>query len=125
MNKILLDTDVIINLLRGNKETKNKFKQLFKEGYKFYISPIVIAEIYAGAFKKEYYEIERLFSFFEKIDINYKIGYQAGLYANQYKKSYNKISLEDYLIAATAKYYNIILWTYNKKHYLMKDIKII
>ena len=123
--KIFLDTDVIINILKKKPETIEKFKSLIKKGTSFFISPIVIAEIYHGAKSQEYEQIEKLFSFFKVVDINAKIGYIAGKYANRYSKAFHKISLEDYLIAATAKSYNLQLWTYNKKHYPMNDIVII
>jgi len=125
MNKVFLDTDVIINILRKQENTLIKLKKFIKQNYKFYISPIVIAEIYAGARKNELEEIEELFSFFEILNINSEIGYITGNYANKYKKAFNKISLEDYMIAATVKYFNIELWTYNKKHYPMDDIKLV
>ena len=57
-------------------------------------------------------------------DINAEIGFIAGKYANKYSKAFNKISLEDYLIAATVKIYTLTLWTYNKKHYPMEDITL-
>ena len=122
---IFLDSDVIINILKKKPETIEKFKSLINQKAKFFISPIVIAEIYHGAKEKEYNQIEELFSFFEIIDINAEIGYIAGKYANKYSKAFNKISLEDYLIAASAKVYNLHLWTYNKKHYPMEDITLI
>ena len=123
--KIFLDTDVVINILKKKPETIDKFKSLIVKNAKFFISPIVIAEIYHGAIEKEYKQIEELFSFFEVIDINSEIGFLAGKYANKYSKAFNKISLEDYLIAATVKIYNLHLWTYNKKHYPMDDIILI
>jgi predicted nucleic acid-binding protein len=52
-------------------------------------------------------------------------GIQVGNYANVYKKAYNKISLEDYLIAANAKVNSMKLWTNNKKHYPMEDIELV
>jgi len=122
---IFLDTDVIINILKKKKETIDKFKTLVSQKSNFYISAIIIAEIYAGAKKQEHNQIEQLFSFFDILDINSNIGYIAGNYANIYKKAYNKISLEDYLIASTTKFYNLKLWTYNKKHYPMDDIDLI
>jgi len=123
--RVFLDTDVIINLLKKKHETIDKFKLLINKKAKFFISPIVIAEIYHGAKEKEYKQIEELFSFFEIIDINAQIGYLAGKYANKYSKAFNKISLEDYLIAATVKIYNLNLFTYNKKHYPMEEIILI
>jgi predicted nucleic acid-binding protein len=123
MNKILLDSDVIINILKKREETVKKL--LSFENYELFISPIVVAEIYAGARAKEIKQIEELFSYFVCLDINKEIGKIAGEYANQFRKAFNKISLEDYIIAGTAKYYNLKLWTYNKKHYPMKDIILI
>jgi len=63
-----------------------------------------------------------LFSYFKTLEINEQIGIISGQYANQFRKAFQGISLEDYLIAGTAKYYGLILWTYNRKHYPMKDI---
>ena len=123
--KVFLDTDVIINILRKKPETIEKFKKLIDKKTKFFISPIVIAEIYHGAKEKEYKQIEELFSFFEIINIDAQIGFIAGKYANKYSKAFNKISLEDYLIAATVKVHNLTLWTYNKKHYPMEDITLL
>ncbi len=123
MSKILLDSDVVINLLKKNEETIQKIKS-FGES-EFFVSPIVIAEIYAGIKPKEYKRVEELFDYFIVIDIDTDIGKYAGEYANLYKKAFCGISLEDYLIAATAKKYDLYLWTYNKKHYPMQDIRIV
>ena len=122
---IFLDTDVVINILKKRSDTIEKLQELLKKDAKFFISAIVIAEIYQGARAHEYEKIENLFSFFEVVNINAEIGYLAGKYANRYAKAYHKISLEDYLIAATAKYYDLNLWTYNKKHYPMEDITLL
>ena len=120
MTKVLLDSDVVINLLKKKEET---FEQLNALGEsEFYISPIVIAEIYAGARPNEIEQIEELFSYFKTVDINPQIGVMTGEYANKFRKAFNGISLEDYMIAGTAKYYNLTLWTYNKKHYPMRDL---
>ncbi len=123
MTKILLDSDVIINLLKKKEETIEQLNALGES--EFYISPIVIAEIYAGARPKEIEQIEELFSYFKTVDINPQIGIITGEYANKFRKAFSGISLEDYMIAGTAKYYNLALWTYNKKHYPMKDLVFI
>ncbi len=122
---LFLDTDVVINILKKNPETIDRFKYLINDNVRFFISAIVIAEIYQGAKPKEHRQIEQLFSFFRSVDINSDIGYYAGMYANRFSKAFHKISLEDYLNAATAKFYNLHLWTYNKKHYPMQDIVLI
>jgi predicted nucleic acid-binding protein len=120
MDKILLDSDVIINILKKKEETLKQLMQ-FQES-ELYISPITVAEIFAGAKESEIDTINRLFSYFKVAEINYGIGEIAGVYAKKYKKAFCGISLEDYLIAATAKYHHLTLWSYNKKHYPMDDI---
>ncbi len=122
---ILLDTDIVIHLLRKQEITVRNLLTLRQQGCEFYICPIVAAEIYAGAFAKEYSQIEQFFSYCHVLTIDNEIGKIAGLYVNQYRKAYNKISLEDYLIAACAKKYQLCLWTNNLKHYPMQDIQFI
>ncbi len=119
-DKVLLDTDVVINILKKREETIFKLNSMVD--YELFISPVVIAEIYAGARKNEKEQIAKLFSFFKSLIIDDAIGVKTGEYAKEFKKAYCGISLEDYMMAATAKQYNMQLWTYNKKHYPMSDI---
>ncbi len=86
--KLFLETDVVINILKKKSETIDKFKIFISNDVDFFISPIVIAEIYHGANPKEYEQIEKLFSFFKVLDINAEIGYCAGEYANRYSKGH-------------------------------------
>jgi len=69
--------------------------------------------------------IEHFFHKLNHLDITEEMGVEAGNYANQFKKAYHKISLEDYLIAACAKSSGYLLWTNNVKHYPMKDIMLV
>lgn len=124
-NNILLDTNIVIFLLKKEQVFVEKFLTLAKKGYQFYYNPIVSAEIYAGAFEKEITQIETFFSKLHFIEICKFTGIQGGKYASCYKKVYNKISLEDYLNAANAKVNSMKLWTNNKKHYPMEDIDLV
>jgi predicted nucleic acid-binding protein len=122
---VVLDTDVVIHLLRHSAETVKLFTQFHQAGTLFLLSPIVIAEIYVGAFAEEYVTIEDFFSLCEFAPITAEIARQAGFYAKQYRTAYHKISLEDYLLAATAKTNHCPLWTYNLKHFPMGDIELL
>ena len=105
MSSTLLDTDVVINILKKREDTINLLNTIIDTNLS--ISVITVAKIYAGARAKEIPTIEKLFSFFEIVNID-KI---AGDYAKKYKKAYCGISLEDYLIAATAKDRGFKLWS--------------
>ncbi|HHG75075.1 MAG TPA: PIN domain-containing protein [Persephonella sp.] len=63
-----------------------------------------MAEIYAGARKKELKQIEKLLNSFRKIEINEEIGKLSGEFMKKYRKSHN-VELADSLIAACCKVY--------------------
>jgi predicted nucleic acid-binding protein len=119
---LLLDTDIVIQLLKKRSDVVECFIKLHEQGVEFYLSPIVIAEVYVGAFKKEHPEIEAFFNLCTRLTLEAKTAKQAGLLAAQYRKAYQGISLEDYLLAATAGQLGCPLWTQNKKHYPMHEI---
>ncbi len=107
---IIFDTDIIIWILINREDIIKQAERLIEEtnGY-IYITPIQIAEIYAGARKKELIQIEKLLNSFKKIDVNEEIGRLAGEFMNKYSKSHN-IELADSLIASSCKVYGFKLW---------------
>jgi len=123
--KLVLDTDIVIHLLKKQPQIIAKFINYLEFRTILLLSPVVISEVYAGAFEREYQSIEYLFNLCEHIAIDADIGRKAGKYANFYRKAYQGISLEDYILAATAWKYSCPLWTCNHKHYPMKDITLI
>ncbi len=117
MEKILLDSDILIWILRGHNEIVTQFKRN-KESYYFYSSPISVAEIYAGARPKEIEKIQVLFNIIHIALIEKTIGKITGEFINKYYKSH-AVELADAFNAATAKFYDMKLWTLNKKHFPM------
>jgi predicted nucleic acid-binding protein len=120
--RLLLDTDIVIQLLKKCSDVLECFINLHEQGVEFYLSPIVIAEIYVGAFKKEHPEIEAFFNLCTRWTLDAKTAKQAGLFAAKYGKAYQGISLEAFLLAATAAQLACPIWTDNKKHYPMSEI---
>ncbi|MFA7241028.1 MAG: type II toxin-antitoxin system VapC family toxin [Sulfuricellaceae bacterium] len=123
-DRLVLDTDIVIHLLKKQPLTVARFIGLLEAQTVFLLSPVVVAEIYAGAFEREHKEIETLFGFCKRIGIDGETGRQAGRYARRYRKTYQDISLEDYLLAAGAQQNCCPLWTGNRKHYPMDDIAL-
>lgn len=120
--RLVLDTYIVIHLLKKQPETVARFLELLEAKTEFLITPIVMAEVYAGAFAREHKDIAAFFSLCRPVGTDVETGRLAGLYANQYRKAYQGISLEDYLLAATAFTHRCPLWTDNRKHYPMDDI---
>jgi len=122
--RLVLDTDIVIHLLKKQPQTVARFIGLLEARTVFLLSPIVVAEIYAGAFKREHKEIETLFSLCKRINIDSETGQIAGQYAHGFRKAHQGISLEDYLLAASARQNRCPLWTANRKHYPMDDMAL-
>ena len=116
---IILDTDILIWVLRKNKEIKNKLiKATLETDGGLYITPIQIAEIYAGIRPSEEKIIKKFLNSFNIIPIDVQIGELAGRFINQYRKSHS-VEIADAIIAAASIVNNFELWTLNKKHYPM------
>jgi predicted nucleic acid-binding protein len=122
--RLVLDTNIVIDLLKKSPAVVAQFLTLLESKTTFIISPIVVAEVYAGAFKREHKDVEALFDLCQRTPMDSDIGRMAGLYANQYAKAFQGIALEDYLLAATARTHRCPLWTHNRKHYPMDDLEL-
>jgi len=116
---IILDTDILIWVLRGNVEIKEKLEEAINEtDGSLYITPIQIAEIYAGIRKSEENITKGFLNSFNIIPIDAEIGRLAGKFINQYRKSHS-VEIADAIIAAASIVNSFKLWTLNKKHYPM------
>lgn len=122
--RLVLDTNIVIDLLKKSPAVVAQFLALVANNTQFLICPIVVAEVYAGAFKREYRDVEALFDLCRRIEMDSATGQQAGIYANQFSKAFQGISLEDFVLAATARTHRCPLWTHNRKHYPMDDIEL-
>ena len=121
---LVLDTNIVIDLLKKVPAVVDQFLALTQAQTTFIISPVVVAEVYAGAFEREHKDVEALFDLCLRAPMDSDTGRTAGLYANQYAKAFQGIALEDYLLAATARAHRCPLWTHNRKHYPMKDVEL-
>jgi predicted nucleic acid-binding protein len=120
---IVIDTDVLIWLLRGNEKVKEMFKKAIEETEGLlYITPIQIAEIHAGMREKEREKTQKLLDSFSVIEIDKEIGKLAGEFVKRYGKSHS-VKLADALIGAATIVRGMKLWTFNKKHYPMFNKK--
>lgn len=122
MKGLILDSDVLIWWLRGRDDVVTKIKVLIEDGYKLYITPVSVAEIWAGARVGEEEKLEKIFDVLEVLNIDVEIGKIAGDYLRRYRRSHG-VELGDALIAGCVKRYNLLLWTFNKRHYPMVDIR--
>ena len=120
----LIDTDVLIWVLRGNKKYEELLQRLKNKGI-LSISTITIVEIYKNILPSEIVKTENLLNEFLVWDVNSLVAKQAGFYWQQYSKQLKNLSLMDCLIAGCANVNNLTLVSLNTKHFPMKDIQIL
>lgn len=121
---IILDTDVVIWILRGNKSIVAAIDRLVSKE-SIGISTITVAEIYKNVFPIEMPDVEDFIVHQELFPVSLDIAKTAGLYWNQYHRRLKNLSLTDCLIAATAKIHQAALASMNIKHFPMDDIKLL
>lgn len=123
MSGILVDSDILIEVLRGRdiKVARTWAHNVAAERPLFY-SPVTLAELRHGMRTQEREPTERLFSCLLCVPIDMEIGARAGDYLHAFHRSH-AVELGDSLIAATASIHHLELWTQNRKHFPMKDVQ--
>ena len=119
----LFDSDVIIWILRG------KFKIFdFNNDYNVLFpccSVVSVTEVLSGTKSREKKDTQLLFESVQVLNVNFEIASIAGNYRQRFLKRGKSIGTIDAIIAATCKFYDLRLVTLNRKHYPMRDIKVI
>jgi predicted nucleic acid-binding protein len=123
VNGILVDSDVLIDVLRGRKpEIGLNWQQVAGSGDPVFYSPVSQAEIRQGMRDPERQSVEHLFEVLTCLPVDGVIGQLAGDFLRAFQRSH-ALELGDALIAATASIHGLALWTHNHKHFPMKDLR--
>jgi predicted nucleic acid-binding protein len=118
---VLLDSDVIIEILRGSSKISSALGRLERRGIPTYCTAISWAEIYSGLRRGEEPLTEAFFGARGEVVLDGRAGRQAGAYLARYRLSHG-VEIADALIAAAASSAGLRLWTLNRKHYPMTDV---
>jgi len=119
----LLDSDVIIEFLKDNKNTVKLINKIEDEGLS--CSVLTIIEVKRGLTPKQEKESADLFKIIEAFPVNKQIAELAVALAREWQKKGKFLQLVDVVIAATCIVNDLILITYNKRDYPMKELKLI
>lgn len=117
---VLLDTDILINLLRGVEKAKLYVQNSAISGNIVGCSVLTAAEIYAGMRAHEKEKTDSLLDGLEIVAVTRSIAEKAGLYKTTALSQ--TLELDDCIIAATAFEMKATLATGNGRHYPMDDI---
>jgi predicted nucleic acid-binding protein len=113
---ILVDTDVMVDFLRGQSAAVAFVR---KNSTRMMLSCIVAAELYAGVRDDdERATLDALLSLFRTVAVTSEIARMGGLFKREYAKSHG-VGLADAILAATAVAEGAELKTLNVRHYPM------
>ncbi len=119
---VLLDSDVIIEILRGNDDIIEAIAVLEASATPTYCTAISWAEIYAGLRPGEEAATAAFFEARGEVVLDAVAGRQAGHYMAQYGRTHG-VEIADALVAAAAATAGLVLWTQNRRHYPMPDLR--
>lgn len=114
---LLLDTTVLIDLLRARNDRRALLAELAESGHTLATSAMNVGEVYAGMRMGEEEKTEGLLANLELISMTADIARRAGNLKAEWARKGQTFSLPDMIVAATAIYHGAALMTDNQKDF--------
>ena len=118
----VFDSDVVIEILRGRVRVVEAAAALEASGVPTFCTAISWAEIFAGIRSGEETHTLAFFEARGEVVLDRQVGHRAGGYLARFAKSHG-VEIADALVAATAAVSGLRLWTLNRNHYPMDDLR--
>jgi predicted nucleic acid-binding protein len=122
LSTYLLDTSVIIDVLRGVRRRAERVERLLADGHLLACTAINVAEVFAGMRPKERGPTVALLASLEHYDITRELAEKAGTLRREWANRGRTLTLPDCLIAAAALTHGLVLVTDNTKDFPMHDL---
>jgi len=125
VENILIDTDIVIDYLRGRDKSSTELIKLMQE-HNLFLSSVSEFELYLGAKTARHQnDLEILFSELEVISFDFGCGKIAADIWKDTQSRHQHIEIKDIFIASIAIHNDIWLKTFNIKHFQgIKGLKI-
>lgn len=117
--KVLLDTSVLIEHLRGSSGATQLLAEAVDRGDELWSVTIVRTEVLAGMRPKEAKATKALLDQIHWLDVDLEMADAAGDLARKFLKSHRGVDTVDYVLAAAASGLKANLATTNIKHFPM------
>ena len=122
MPNVVIDTDILVNFLRGNEATKHFLRSVAEEATPCG-SVITVAEIHAGMRPREKKATQDLLDSLIILPVTREVAELAGRLKQTTRQV--RLELDDCLIAATAMVEGATLATANRRHYPFKSLTLL
>jgi predicted nucleic acid-binding protein len=114
---LLLDTTVLIDILRGRARRRTLLTELIGEGHLLATAAINVGEVYAGMRPGEEARTDELLSNLECFLLTATIARRAGNLKSECQRRGQTLALADMIVAATAMEHGATLMTDNHKDF--------
>ena len=122
---ILLDTTVLIDVLRNRGNRRNLLADFVEQGHTLATSAINVGEVYEGMRPNEATATDRLLGNIECYPTTGAIARHAGMLKFAYRQKGKTLTLTDMIVAATALTHGASLMTDNRKDFPLPDLTFV
>ncbi len=122
---ILLDTAVLIDVLRNRGNCRDHLADFVEQGHTLATSAINVGEVHAGMRPHEATETDRLLRSIESYPTTGTIARHAGMLKFAYSQKGKTLSLPDMMVGATALEHGASLMTDNRKDFPLPGLTFV
>ena len=122
--KLLLDTTVLIDVLRNSKGRRELLTDMVRNGHTLCTSVMNVAEVYSGLRAGEEVRTEALLDGLEEFEIGGRAARAAGKLKMTWARKGRTVSLADAIVAAIAIEQGCALLTDNRKDFPMPKLRL-
>jgi len=122
--RLMLDTSVLIDVLRGRKDRRLLLRRLIGEGHSLSTTVLNVAELYAGMRAGEEVRTEEFLGALECVELRSSAARLAGQLKSAWQKRGRTLTLSDTIIAAVAIEQQRVLLTDNRKDFPMRELNV-
>jgi|SRR5579872_85357 predicted nucleic acid-binding protein len=122
--RLLLDTSVLIDVLRSRRNRRSWLAELVRAGHSLETSALNIAEVYAGMRPEEENATREFLGALRTHPITVSAAEKAGRLKNQWSRKGRTVALADTIVAATAIEQGCELITDNRKDFPMPELRL-
>jgi predicted nucleic acid-binding protein len=123
--RLLLDTSVLIDVLRARKQRKEMLAEFLRAGHTLSTTSLNIAEIYAGMRPHEESATEAFLNELECHELTGSAGRLAGKFIGTWKRKGRTLRLPDTVVAAISVEKRCVLVTDNRKDFPMSEVQLL
>jgi predicted nucleic acid-binding protein len=124
MASVLLDTTVVIDLLRGRPDAVDRLRALRERGDRPHVCAVNVEETVRGLRTREREATRRLFRGLRVVPLGEPEGWQAGEWRRRYAARGRTLAQADCLVAAAALTLGGRLATGNPKDFPMRELAV-